>query len=92
MVESLRQILKQAPTGDPFLRDLPADFSGGSRQVCSGSLGCREQSVLGYGHGVARRRMQNTNRSRTRQLQHHQAFGPEPAPNGSRQGLITPSP
>ena len=45
-------------------------------------LGDREQPALGHGHDLPRRRMPGPNRSRARQLHHHQTHGPQPDPKG----------
>ena len=50
-------------------------------------LGDREQPALGPGHDLPRRRVQAANRSRSGQLLHHQAHGPEPDPDRAGKGV-----
>ena len=51
-------------------------------------LGDRKQPALGHGHDLPRRRMPHPHRARPRQLHHPQAHGPQPDPQGPRQGLL----
>ena len=82
MVESTREI------GDKIEREtrfyitslvLLASLLGPDRPQ---PLGDREQPALGHGHDLPRRRMPGPNRSRSGQLHHHQAHGPQPDPKG----------
>ena len=98
MVESTREIPGSGPGTGPIEREtrLYITSSGVAGQPAGAdraqSLGGGEQPALGDGHDLPRRRVPGPNRSCAGQFHHRQTHGPQPDPQGARQGLIAPPP